>query len=203
MATSINLAPGTQYIVASQKRRQRLYFLSAVIAILAIVVWAALGIYKWQAGNKLAEASTNLQTVEGEISKLDTDAKRIVLFEQRLKNLDQLLDGHISWNPLLAEIERLLPPTTVVTALSVDSSQSTMTLSGFTPDVDQVAQTLASLTNASDHKTLFSGASINTITRQEQKNPDGTAGPVRYQFGAELTFDPSVLQINKLPELTK
>lgn len=197
MATSINLAPGTQYIVASRQRRQRLYLLSMVIAALAAIAWAGLAMYKWQAEKKLTAVTGNLQTLEAAISKLDTDAKRIVLFEQRLKNLDQLLDAHISWNPLLAEIERLLPVTTVLTAIGVDSTQTTLTVSGFTPDIDQVAQTLASLIDAPGHKTIFSRALINTITRQEQKNSDGTLGTTRYEFGAELTFDPQVLHVNE------
>lgn len=197
MATSINLAPGTQYIVASRQRRARLYMLSFIIAAVVIAAWAVLAIYKWQAEETLAEATGSLQTLEAAISKLDTDAKRIVLFEQRLKNLDELLDAHISWNPILAEIERLLPGTTVLTALAVDSTQTIMTISGFTPDIDQVAQTLASLSDAPAHKTIFTRATINTITRQAQNNPDGTPGGVKYEFGAELTFDPKVLHVNQ------
>lgn len=197
MATSINLAPGTKYIVAAGARRRRLYLLSALIAVIVAIAWIGLAVYKAQAEKKLAAATGQLQSLEAEIAKLDTDARRIVLFEQRLKNLDELLDSHISWDPVATEIERLLPTTTTLTAIGVDATQTTMTVTGRTPDIDQVAQTLASLSSSPAHKTIFTRATINTITRQELKNPDGTPNTTRYEFGAELTFDPAVLYVNK------
>lgn len=197
MATTINLAPGTQHIVEMRARRQRLFMASAIIAAATLVVWGGLYIYHQQLLGQEKEVSDRIQNVKAEIANLDTDAQRIILFEERLKDLGQLLDGHVSWNPLLADIERLLPPTTSLTALTVRIDSSTIVINGKTPDVDQVAVTLASLATSPNHKTALKKATVTSVNRNETKGDGGVVTGAQYDFTAELTFDPEILYVNK------
>jgi Tfp pilus assembly protein PilN len=198
MATTINLAPGTQHIVALRARRQRLFMAAALIALAAVVIWGGLYVYQRQLLSSEKEITARVQSVQAEIANLDSDAQRIILFEERLRDLGALLDGHISWNPILADIERLLPPTTTITSMQMDIDSNSIALIGSTPDMDQVALTLASLGNSPGHKTAFTEATINGVSRQEEGSTvEGTLTPLKYNFDAKLTFDPAILYVNK------
>ncbi len=197
MATTINLAPGTQHIVALRARRQKLFIAAAILALATFLIWGGLYIYERQLKSREQQLTERIQNVNAEIANLDTDAQRIILFERRLQDLGGLLDAHISWNPVLADLERLLPSTTSLINLRADVESNSIVFNGVTPDIDQVAVTLASLTNTPSHKTVFTDARVTSINRSETKNADGTVASVEYQFDAEISFDPSILYINK------
>lgn len=197
MATGINLAPGTQYITELRQRRQRLFVAAAVIAVAVLVVWVALYLFQRQLESQAGSINDRIRGVESEIAKLDTEAERIILFEKRLEDLDGLLNAHVSWNPLLTDLERLLPPTTTLTGLKVETTKNTMTLTGATPNVDEVASLLASLVSSPERKTVFQKASLTSIARRETKDADGQPVVVSYEFNADLSFDPNSVYINK------
>ncbi|MEX1111869.1 MAG: hypothetical protein WEC84_00240, partial [Candidatus Andersenbacteria bacterium] len=106
---SINLAPGTQYIVEMRKRRRNLLLLSIVVVVLVGGVWGSLAWYHGSLIAKENEVDASIRTVNMEIAQLEEEAQRIVLFENRLVALDALLDRHITLDPLLGDLERLLP----------------------------------------------------------------------------------------------
>ncbi|MBI3255957.1 MAG: PilN domain-containing protein [Candidatus Andersenbacteria bacterium] len=197
MATTINLAPGTQHIIALRARRQRLFMASAIIAAAILLVWGGLYIYQQQLLARQKDVASRVQAVNSEIANLDTDAQRIILFEERLADLGKLLDGHVSWNPLLSDIERLLPSTTTLTGLTVSLEGRKIAITGLTPDIDQVAVTLASLGTSPSHKTAFTSASISTISRRETRGDGGVITGAQYEFSAELTFAEDILYVNK------
>lgn len=197
MATSINLAPGTQQIVELRRRRQRLFIISAAVAGLTAVAWGILFLYHQQLVSREKTIQEHIDTVQRKITSLDTDAQRIIAFEERLSDLGSLLDAHVSWDPLLADIERLLPQTTVITSLDANIENKKIALTGVTPDVDQVALTLASLQNSSTHKTVFTSVAVSTISRNDSKAPDGSVTATSYGFSAELQFEPKTVFVNK------
>lgn len=193
---SINLAPGTQFIVEARRRRRRLFMLSGLIAAVIILLWSVLFFYNRQLQNNQNDIGERIRGVQVEISKLDQDAKRIVMFEERLKALDILLDEHISWNKVLTDIERLLPGDVALTQLEVDSETGGLNISGVTPDIDKVAIALASLIESTDHPTVFKSGHLSGVRRQESPNADTGTANVFYIFSSELEFNPAILKQN-------
>lgn len=197
MAT-INLAPGTQYIVAIRKRRRRLFAASAIVVILAAVAWGALGLISAQTIKAKEIVDNQARNLNVTIAQAQSDAGRVVSFEKRLVTLNTLLDRHIVWNPIFTELERLLPAPTVLTSAIFDAESGTIELKGTTTDIDQVAQTMASLRTGPAHQTLFTDGTIQTVARTEvEPGPDNPAGLVYYAFTAHVTFNAAALRPGK------
>lgn len=192
---SINLAPGTQYIVQARKRRRRLFGFSILIIIIIAVVWLGLNTYQGRLEGNLTGVNDQLRVVEFEIAKVEPNANRITLFEERLEALDDLLTLHISWNVVLQDVERLLPPTTKLTAFTAAGDSGLVNIEGVTENIDQVAITLATLLNSSEHETVFRSGTLGGIKRQiVGTDEEGVPDKVDYKFDAELRFDPSIIR---------
>lgn len=186
---SINLAPGTQYIIAARKRRVRLYGIAVLVAALFALGWGTLYVYQNSIEKKDADLQAKIQTASTQIEALHDDAVRVALFEKRLVDVKTLLDAHIQWNGVFADLERLLPPDTVLSNFDAASDSPTITVQGTTAQMDQVSIAIASLT--AGQAGIFRSGSVKNIQRQEQKNGDQVS--VVYSFTATLTFDPKTL----------
>lgn len=199
MAT-INLAPGTQYLALVRKRRRRLFLISFLLMIVLGGTWLGLLAYR----NSLKTTERNLvdqlNRVETEIARLGSEGERVDLFEKRLAEVDQLLDSHFNWNVMFEEIQRLLPPPTQLTSTRISTDRGSLSLQGTTPDIDTVAQTIASLISSPEHPTIFTSTRLGDITRKEVSADAaaGTPGVITYEFSAELQFDPAVLRTNRV-----
>lgn len=192
MAT-INLAPGTQYIAAIRRRQRTLFSLSAGIIIAVVLVWAGLFLLNQAAEKNLLQTQGELSALERSLAEMGPDVERITLFEERLAALDSLLDHHSRYTPLLQEIERLLPPPTVLTTLAVNTQRGVAEMTGTTPNIDEVAQTLASLTASPGRATVFNQAELQSIVRNEIKSVEGGPTLVEYIFTAKFPFDAKIL----------
>lgn len=188
---SINLAPGTQYIIAARKRRVRLYGIAVLVVFLFGAAWAALYTYHQALSANNEAIETKIKTANAQIETLRADAVRVALFEKRLREVSKLLETHVRWNAVFADLERLLPSDTVLTSFEAASNAPTITVQGATAQVDQVSLAIASLTAADAHPSVFMSGSVKNIQRQEQKN--GEQVSVTYGFTMTLTFDPNIL----------
>lgn len=175
---TINLAPETRYLLEQKKRQQFLFLVAFGIVILSLLIWAGLAFTRSVVQQQLQQVQAEINAVETRISELDDVAQRIVLFERRSAALQQLLTSRLNWDPILQEIERLLPPPAVLHRLTA-ADDGSLELEGNTPDIDILAQTLASLKTTPTHATLFPTINFKGINRQE------TGG---YNFTAHLTF---------------
>lgn len=193
MAT-INLAPGSRYLVAARLRRQRLFILSAIGALILAGIWGGLFFVQQQLQKTQGTLRNQLAAINAQIELAQSEARRIVLFEGRLAVIDNLLNSHLDWNPLLIDLEKFLLPTVALGRMELDSSKGTVLLEGYTNDMDQVAQTVASLTNAAGHATLFSEANVAQIQEEIVKLPNTEQQIKRYHFSLSLTFDPAKLR---------
>lgn len=189
---SINLAPGTQYIISARKRRVRLYAIAVVIIGIFALVWVAL--YTYQAS--LTKADEGLQqkikTADAQIQTLHNEAVRVALFEKRLGEVKNLLDNHVRWNPIFADLERLLPPDTVITSFDATSNSPKITVQGVTAQIDQISVAVASLTAGGQQPSVFTSGSVKNIQRQENA-VEGQAPSISYSFTLTLTFAPKIL----------
>lgn len=190
---SINLAPGTQYLIEERKRRRRITLL--IVGIVIIVVSLTSGLWAYQKTLEERETGVDgrIRNVELEISKLDESVRRVVLFEERLAALDGLLDDHVTWNRFLGDLERLLPVETHVNKISINGRSGTAELGGETSDVDRVATTLASLVASPGRESIFTAAKLKNVQRKEEATPDALSALVTYTFFIDLTFDPHAI----------
>lgn len=185
---SINLAPGTQYVLAARKRQRRLYSISFLIVIVFAAGWMLMYGYLLSLKNTSEDLALQLTSVNQRIQTLREDAIRVTLFEKRLSDVNTLLNNHVSWDRVFGDIERLLPPETVITSFDVKSNSSTITLQGRGQNIDQVALALASLTNPGGIPSVFTNGDIREVSRQEKE--EGAT----YAFTMTLEFDKSVLR---------
>lgn len=192
MAT-INLAPSNEYQVATQRRQRVLFIAALVLIVLLILVWAILFGLTVQADNNNDENGKRLAALETEIAEQSEDNQRIILFERRLNAMDGLLKQHVTWDPLLREVERLLPPSTTLDKASMKVTDGTITVNGVTPDLDQLSQTIASLTTKGGHSTLFKKVELTHTERREQKVDNVVVGAA-YSFGLDIIFDAAQLK---------
>jgi Tfp pilus assembly protein PilN len=191
--TTINLAPGTRYIAVARQQRRRLISIAISLAVILFLIWLTLFMYQRSLNNRQAAIEEQLRGAETEITKIEPDARRIIRFEQRLKILDSLLSTHITWNPLFQQLEKLLPPGTVLTSIQAGQETGRVTIQGATADIDQIAQTLASLLARENHQTIFTKGLLGNVDRQEQRTSDGQVTGAHYNFTADLSFPPSEL----------
>lgn len=190
----INLAPGTEYLAQARRRRRRVFSIAALIALLMLAAWGGLFLFRSSLQRQQRDLDSQLSAVEAEILRLGEQAERVKLFEERLGAIAGLINTHVSWDPFLKDLERVLPPPTVITRLKVDTKSGTVEIGGETPDVDAVAQTLASLAGAPARPTIFKSAALDSINRHEQTTPEGQVVGVRYEFAAVLTLDSQQLR---------
>lgn len=187
---AINLAPETQFALVARRRRNLLFALSALVMVVMLAAWGILALVQLTANQNLKTVQQELSRVENEISQREAIVQRIIAFEQRLAALDQLLTNHTSVNKLFTEVERLLPPASVLVSLATETNEGVVRISGRTPVLDDLAQALASLENQPGHGTLFNRVRFNEATQSED-----TAVAVPYNFSAALYYDPNFLRI--------
>lgn len=192
MAT-INLAPSTQYLSAMRRRRRRLFLLIFLLMVVIGGAWGVLVVWRQQATRKMADAQVELRLVQQRITELGPDLARVTAFEQRLAALDDLLDRHVSWAPLLTDLERLLPQPTVLKSIEAEASTGEMNVTGTTPTIDEIAQTLASVESQTDRATKFTRASLASVKRKEVTAPDSPVVTINYEFSATFYFAPQTI----------
>lgn len=188
---SINLAPGTQYIITARKRRVRLYGIAVAIIVIFLLGWLGLYMYVRSLTASSEEVKAQITSVDQKIQALREEATRVSLFEKRLTDVSHLLDSHIGWDKVFAEVERLLPGDTVLTSFDAVSDSSTITVQGTTQNLDQIALALASLTSSKNHPSIFERGSVKEIRRQDQKVGEATV--TVYTFTMTLEFNNEAL----------
>lgn len=193
----INLAPGSEYAGLIRKRRRRTYGLAILIALTLTLVWGGLFVWQQRLIRDRRDLDRRLAGIEAEITRLGDQGRRVTLFEQRLIATDNLLNQHVAWDPLLQDLEHLLPPPLIVNHLKVGLREGTIELAGETPDSDIIAQALASLVSQSTRPTIFTSGILQSVSRLEQANPAGEIISVSYKFTANLVFDPSKLRYGR------
>lgn len=185
----INLAPGSQYLSVVRRRRRILYILAALIAVVTVSAGLLLKILVSQAEHEKQAVRQELYSVETRIAQASAEVKRVQLFERRLETLDELLNNHQTWTLYLQELERLLPPGTVLTYIQGSHAMGAVEFSGSAPSLDGIAQALASLQDQSEsHPTLFSSGTVSAISHVAETGAAGGVLGQRYTFKMTLTL---------------
>ena len=96
------------------------------------------------------------------------------------------------WDRIFADVERLLPANTTLTGFDAGTDASVITVQGTTPDVDSIAQALASLSASPSHQSIFTTGAVKAVSKQDRKNGDQSI--TSYTFTLTLTIDTSMLR---------
>jgi Tfp pilus assembly protein PilN len=195
MATNINLAPGTEYIIAARKRRTRLYLISVAIVVIFTIAYGVLFFYVQALEQKNTDIQAGISVASADLHKKNDIVIRVAEFEKRLTQTKALLDTHVYWESLFADLERLLPTDTVLTSFEAKSTDTTVSIQGTTPSIDAVAQAMASLSAGPAHASVFKNGIVKSVSRADQKNGEVTS--TRYSFVMTLEVDPVTLR-NKI-----
>jgi Tfp pilus assembly protein PilN len=195
--STLNLAPAQASQAQARSRQQFLVVLIVVLALIFALIWLSLFFFAANVERGIKDVESRLHARETEIAKLNEAATRVELFESRVNILSNLLANHLSWDPLLRELERLLPPSTVLTSLSADAREGKISLSGSAPTLDQLSQFVASLENKSRHQTLFTSVTIENAQRHNLTEGNLVVG-ANYVFSATFFFDPELLTSSNL-----
>ncbi|MEK7500200.1 MAG: PilN domain-containing protein, partial [Patescibacteria group bacterium] len=166
----------------------RLYAIAGSLILIFGIGGLGLFIYKRTLQASSDGIASQIAVTEKKIQSLHDEAVRISLFEQRLEDVSKLLDSHIGWEKIFADLERLLPADTVLTRISAGSENNSLTVSGKTQNIDQIALTLASLLKDTNHPTVFTSGTVKTIQRENVDSAEGSPAPV-YVFSMTLDFD--------------
>lgn len=185
--TQINLAPDAQYIARVRQRKHILYILSGIIVAALIIVWTILMIMAQSLSSKDDSLTEQIGHLDTEIAQSQDKIHRIDLFERRLTAVDQLLQSRFAWSPVLQQLETLLPAPTVLSSIKGEADGA-ISLSGNTPNIDLVSQTMASLTTS----TFFKSGTITKVSRNQPSGEE--VAPVTYSFSAGLSMVADNLQ---------
>lgn len=188
---SVNLAPGTQYAIAARKRRIRLFVVAVIVLIVVAIAWVGLFLYESQLKTQVRGVQEQLSNVQAELASLSDGAKRVEQFEKQINALAAVLKDHIEWEPVLQNVEKLMPPATRLSSLEANAETGELFLSGHTPDIDQLSQAIASL--KSDASPFMLGK-LSGVTRVEIPQEEGTPPVIDYVFDAEFSFAKSLVK---------
>jgi Tfp pilus assembly protein PilN len=190
---SINLAPGTQYVIVARKRKIRLYAISLSVVVIFLIGGGGLFAYVQTLQSSSEQVKAEINAVDQKIEVLKDDARRVALFEKRLADTSQLLGNHVTWNTIFADLERLIPTDTIFLSLDASSESASVIVRGTTSNIDQVGLALASITKDVSHASVFESGTVKTIQRQVAQAGDGSTGSVQYIFDMTLKFAKSAL----------
>lgn len=189
---SVNLAPGTQYIIAAKKRRRRVFAGVWSITALLVLIWLGLFAYQRQLEAQLEQTENKIRDVQSEIARLNEEAQRVEQFEAQLASLGDLLGQHISWDPVLQSIETLTPQSVRLESLTLRADDGQVNMIGTTTDIDQVAQAIASLTRGEGAATL-ENVEFGSARRTEVGNEEEGV-TVDYDFTLSFSFNPNLIR---------
>lgn len=185
----INLAPGTQYIVAAKRRRTMVYMASLVIIAAVLIAWGVVVIVEKTYENKLAAVKSDTVNVDTEIARLSTDVERVQSFEERLSALNGLLKSQVSWGVFLQNLEQYLPPQVILSELAIVDGGKQLEMQFSAPTLDDAAQAVASLRNRPGRNTLFPVVNISSAEIRQDKDEAGQVIATRYVFSLEALIN--------------
>lgn len=193
----INLAPESQYLLAIRRRQNRIYYIALFIIVLFLITWAGFVFTENSYQNNLSQAQDDLAAVNTQLAAMGEKASRVSSFEHRTRVLGELLNRRVSWAPVYNELEKLLPAPAILTHMEVDITSSEIKFSGFAPTLDDIAQTLASISSSNAPNKVFISGSVTAVKNiNQQTTEDAPANNVK-QFSGTILYNPTAIKVNQ------
>jgi len=106
--------------------------LSVTIGLLVLeaALYGGLFWYHRNQDNKIVAADRRASEVNLEISKTSTERKEAISYQNRLKTLGTLLDHHLFWTAMMAELERVSLKTAIFTEIFYVPGETQISLGG-------------------------------------------------------------------------
>lgn len=162
---SINLLPTE--IIAEESRNTNFYkiqfFGVAIILVLIFLTSLTLALQILQNRN-LVTAQAKLLESEQKVAGLKKTQVSLFILKNRLTVISQYLGVASKQSSIYRLINKLIPPSAVISAISVDKG-GTVVLLALMPDRDSLDQTLNNLTDKERNENQFDQVSVDSLNR--------------------------------------
>lgn len=159
----------------------------ATYIIIGLLVLEGLGygglmLYQRQLVKYINETDQRAAKVNAEIGQIDQERQEAISFQSRLKNLQILLDNHLFWSSLFAELEKSTYKPAVYKDFQANPGENKMTITGTIPTYTDLGKFLLGLKTS---------PKILDVALQSSGQKDSIGGG--YSFVVEVVFDPKLL----------
>ncbi len=173
----INLAQETVRNQLLARRRRLLHVVSISVLLLTLGVYGGAFYLVQQMRERVRVMNENVRVLDGELKKRREDVGEIVAFRKRLQSVRWMLEHHVSWIPLLDELERLLIPQATLLSLEGNIKTTELLAAVRVPTIEAGADLIASLQHRQEvNATLFPFVTYKRVTAEESKTADSTSG---------------------------
>jgi Tfp pilus assembly protein PilN len=192
----INLLPG-EIAAEEASRRNRVYWLFALIALVALLAWFSVG--RLSAIGDAEDDLTAQQQVnadlDAEIGSLGQFEGPLQAFEARTQLMSTALEGDVSWARLLNDLGRFIPDRVWLDSLQGDLDQAVVNGTAF--EYEDVANWLRAVDNSN-----YAGLSSSWVGSLNASDVSGV-GVVSFQSTAQLTDEALGQRLaSRIPEIS-
>ncbi len=166
-------------------RRTGQWSLYAVLGVLLLelLFFGFLILSKQQVRKRTLEVERRASDIALEMSQMDEKRRQAVAVQSRLRNLDVLLQSHLLWSKVFAELESKTYRPISFESLQVDETNNRFILSGLAPTQTDIAKFMLGLQSSAYIQ------NVNLKTASSQRTAE--AG---FSFNMDITFDPKLLR---------
>lgn len=185
MNTEINLLRnefGSTGPFGGPKGIASLYVLIAVLVIEGLL-YGGLALYERQLARQQMTAEIQAGSIDMEIGTVQADLGEALGYQQRLRNLQLLLYGHLFWSPVFEELEKYTFKPITYDTLAGSIEESKVVVTGTASSFSDIGKLILG---------LESSENIQNVMFQSSGQAKGEQAG--YGFSLELTFDPKVFQ---------
>lgn len=166
-----------------RKRGPVFFYFVLILLLLELGFYAFLFFSNRQITRQAQTVQQKTADIELEIGKVDKERKDAISVQSRLKNLDTLLEGHLFWSKVFAEMESKTYKPIRFESLQVDQINNRFVITGFAATQTDIAKFMLGL-RTSPH-ILATNLRTSSAQLSEQSG---------YTFSIDVTFDPKLLR---------
>ncbi|QQS22804.1 hypothetical protein IPM19_04220 [bacterium] len=153
--------------VIRARSKQWILRLVTIALVAALLLYAGLFLFSWQAERKTADVK---RTIDSTVAEMQNNEKRKELLTRQgqLKNIDQLLTTHLYWSGLLPELARVTLTSAQYTSISA-TDDGTLELTVTVPSYAE-AEKFLQVFDLPEYNKQFSNVKVMSLAKAEQGN---------------------------------
>ncbi len=196
-----NLLPDVKLEYIKARRNKRLVILSSIIIAgtsLGICVMLFMGVNVVQK-IRLGKLNDDINKISEEL-KNEKDIDKILTVQNQLNSLDSLHDKKPAASRLIGYLSQITPNTVSISALNIDFTANTMSISGSSPALKHVNEFIDTMKFTSfkvAKETNTKPAFSNVILSRFSVNTDNNNGGYPATYDISLSFDPTIFDTTK------
>jgi hypothetical protein len=192
----INLAQEAIRAQVMARRRRMIYALSVGVLTVVLGAYGLLFFLTSSVESKTADVENEVTQLQAQLDARKDDVREIVLFRERLKNLQTIFSSRALWSRLLDEVEKLTTPDATFSKFQGDVETRELEAALLVPSIDAAADLLASYQNRPPaNPTVFSDVTAKSLTAAEVPTGEGDATrTASYRVSLQLKAEESAFR---------